>query len=71
MTKVLKFSNFQRFFALFSKFLTELMDCNVKTGQKGKNVLSIRLLRRVYCSFSVKKSQIDTENDKNLKIFQF
>ena len=32
-------------------FSTNFADWNVEKGQQGKNVLSIRLSRRVYCSF--------------------
>ena len=69
--KNLKISNFYGFYAFFSKFLMNVMDWNAKTGQQGRNVLSSRLLRRVNCSFLVKKLQIDTEIDKKPKTFQF
>ena len=70
MTTVPKFSTFQNFYEIFVKFLTDFVDWNVK-DQQGKGLLSSGLFRKVYCVFQTKMSQIDNENDKNTKTFQF
>ena len=55
--KNLKFSNFQRFYAFFSKFLTDFMDWNGKTGQQGKNVLLVGFYEEfIVVSFTEKVS---------------
>ena len=51
MTKNQKTPDFYRFYALFVKVLTDFVNCNVETGQQGKNGLSSRLFRIVYCCF--------------------
>ena len=40
--------HFSIFFAIFVKFLTDFVNCNVEKGQQGKNLLSSRLFRKVY-----------------------
>ena len=41
--KKLRISTFQRFYAVFVKFMTVFVDWNVRKGQQGKNLLSSRL----------------------------
>ena len=41
MTKISNFPTFKGFMRFFSKFLTDFMDWNGKTGQQGKNVLLV------------------------------
>ena len=43
MTKILKISNFQKFYAFLSKLLTDFGNWNVEKGHQGKNVLSSML----------------------------
>ena len=38
MTKNPKFSNFQSFYAVFVKFMTDFFEWNVKKGQQGKKL---------------------------------
>ena len=47
------------------------MDWNVEKGQKGNNMLSSSLFWKCLLQFLVKMSQLDTENNQKLKIFQF
>ena len=49
-TKNTKFSNFQSFYAVVVKFMTDFVDWNVRKGQQGKSLLSSSLLWRD-CSF--------------------
>ena len=46
-----KIFQFAKISCIFPKFLTDFVDWNVEKGQQGKNVLSTRLFRTVYCSF--------------------
>ena len=71
MVKIPKLSNFQTLYAFFSKISTNFVDWNVEKGQKGNNVLSSRLFEEFLAVFQVKMSQIDTENHKKPKVFQF
>ena len=66
-----KIFQFSKILCIFSKFLTDFVNWNVEKGQQGKNVLSSRLFRRVYCCFQVKMSQINTENDKTSNFSKF
>ena len=49
--------------------MTDFVDWNVGKGQHRNNVLSSRLLERIYGSFFDKMSQIDTENDTKTRKF--
>ena len=64
-----------KFLCIFCfKDSTDFVDCNVLKGQQGKSWLSSSLSsssRRDNCLVLNEKSQIDTENVKNLKVFQF
>ena len=72
MTKNRKFSKFQSFYAVSVKISTDSVDWNVVNFHQGKNPLSSSLSWRDKCNFfKCKMSQIDTEKDKNPKIFQF
>ena len=44
--------NDKRFYAFSVGFLTHFVDWNAERGQKGDNVLSSRLFRKVSCIFS-------------------
>ena len=44
---------------------------NVLRGQQGKRWLSSNHFQEFIAFFQIKMSQIDTEIDKQLKIFQF
>ena len=58
-TKNPKSPNFQIFYAVFVKFMTDLVDWNDENAQHGKILLSSRLFRRDNCCFL---------NEKNLKL---
>ena len=54
-----KIFQFSKCLCIFSKFLTDIVDWNVKKGQHRKHVLSSRLFRRVISRFQVKIFQIN------------
>ena len=62
---------FQSFYAFFVKLLTDFVNWKVLKGQQGNSWLSSSLFRRVNCIFKLKRSQIDTEFNKNPKVFKF
>ena len=69
MTKIRKFSNFQRFYAFFSKFWTDFVNCNVEKGQRGPNVLSSMQRKEINAVFETKHSGIHIKKDNVSKTF--
>ena len=56
----------------FSKVSLDIIDCNVEKGQQWKKMCCpVGFLEELITVFQVTMSQIDTEIDKNPKIFQF
>ena len=71
MTKIPRFLNFFRFYAIFVKFSADFVDWNVEKSQEGTSLLSSSLLGRGNCGFRDKKiSQIGTEIHKKPKNFK-
>ena len=70
MTKNQNFFQFSKIFEFFVKFAADFVDRNVLGVQQGKGWFQGRLFREFIAIFQVKMSQIDTENDRNPKIFQ-
>ena len=59
-------------FKILCIFSTDFAGWNVEKGQQGKNVLSSMLFRSLLqFFFLVKMSQIDTDDDKKPKFFQY
>ena len=54
---------------LFPIFLTTFVDWNIEMGQKGENVLSSRLFRRVY--YSVLRDKVSNGHRKGQKTQPF
>ena len=72
MTKVSKFSHFQRLYAIFSKLTTDFVEWNVeKRRQKERMCSPVGFSERFIAVFLVKMSQFDKENDKKPKSFLF
>ena len=71
--KVKEIPNFPIFkdFRHFSNFLTDFVDWNVEKGEQRKILLSSSCYEEFFAFFEMKTSQMDTENDKNPKGFQF
>ena len=57
---------------IFLKVSVDFINCNVERGQQWKKMCCpVGFLEELITVFQVTMSQIDTENDKNPKIFQF
>ena len=54
-----------------SKILTEFVNWNIEKGQQVKMCCLVGFSEELFAVWYVKMSQIDSENDKNLKISQF
>ena len=60
------------FYAFFAKFWTDFINCNVETGQQGKNFFhAVVFYEEIIAMFRMKMYQSDTENDKKPKNFHF
>ena len=67
-----KIFQFSKILCNFSQFSTDFVDWNVKKFNKER--MSCRpggFFEEFIAVFQVTMSQIDTENDKNLKVFKF
>ena len=51
MTKNSKFSNFQSFYAVVVKFMTDFFEWNAKKGQQGKKLLSSIFFEKIIAVF--------------------
>ena len=70
-TKIRKFSDFQRLYAIFVKFSLDFVDQNVENGQRGTNLLSSRIFRKENCYFQNEKGlKLTPKMTKKLSIFQ-
>ena len=58
MTKIPKFSNFQRFYAFISKFSTDFVDLNIEKGQQGTKCSPAGFSEEFIVVFLVAMSQI-------------
>ena len=54
----------------FCRFSTDFVGWNVEKGKQGKHLLSSSRYEDLIAFLEIKKSQIDTEIDKNPKSFQ-
>ena len=61
--------NFQRFFCIFSKFLTDFVDWNVEKGQQGKNVLSSMFSEEIHAVFFIENGLELTSIKTKIRIF--
>ena len=52
--KMKEISNFQKIYAFFSEFSTDVADWNVEKDQKGENVLSSMLIKEINTVFQTK-----------------
>ena len=70
MTKIPKFSNFQRFYAFFPKFSTHFVDCPIwKASTKEGMCCPVGFFEKFIAVFFVNTTQIDTENFQIFKVF--
>ena len=63
-------SNFQSFYAFFDKISTVFVNSKVLRGQKETFRCPVGSFEEIIAVLYMKKSQIETENDKNPTIFQ-
>ena len=68
MTKNPKLSIFPRFYGFFVKISRDFVNWKVLSSQQEKVGCPVVFYEQIIAMFSMKTCQIDTENDKSVKI---
>ena len=71
--KKFKFFQFPKFLCFFSTFLKNYVDWNIEKDQQGKNLISSRRFRRVFCCFlseNVSNQHRKWQRTQNFSIFK-